>query len=362
MTPARTWPHAGQPVIPDSSGDLAAWVQRAREQKVSIGGPLADHGIDFSALRQASPFNPADMVLTTGVGQTLDQVKAHVAAEGLWLPLDTPSGGSMPLADYLGNDLSLSWLSHRYGTARDWVMGMTAIDDSGSPVTWGAKVVKNVAGYLLSPLYIGSRHALGLMVEVSLRLIPLPTGLWRVNIAAPTPEPLLNIWRETVRSRGSGLQTDPWEAIRLKGQTGEWQLEGLTYAPRGEIDGWIGLAEGARGVEVTPCEGVPNEPVTPSQPVRIGRFLPANLGTIMALETGREEELIIYPATGAALFFGAGASPLAASIEASGGQVVEAGDGHRKSSRPGDDTALYMQKVKSILDPDAVFGPLWEAS
>ncbi|MCH8327703.1 MAG: hypothetical protein IID15_04160, partial [Candidatus Marinimicrobia bacterium] len=55
-------------------------------------------------------------------------------------------------------------------------------------------------------------------------------------------------------------------------------------------------------------------------------------------------------------------SQLAASIETAGGQVTEAGYGQHKPAGPADETALYMQKVKAILDPDAVFGPLWETS
>ena len=101
MTTTQNWPLAGQPVIPDSPDDLAAWVRRAGEHKVSIGGPLAAYGIDFSHLRQTATLNPADMVLTTEVGLTLDQAKTMIAAKGLWLPLDAPMGGAMPLADYL---------------------------------------------------------------------------------------------------------------------------------------------------------------------------------------------------------------------------------------------------------------------
>ena len=360
MTATRQWPGDGQPIVPESADELAGWVKLAGDQSVSLGGTRADYPVDFSRLTSTSEWNPGDMVITAGVGLTLGEVKTAVAAKGLWLPLDSTAGTMTPLADYLGGDQSMSWLSYRHGTARDWVMGMSAVDDTGTQITWGAKVVKNVAGYQLGPLYIGSRHTLGLMVEVTMRLIPMPTDLNQVRIMASSPGPLVTLWRNTVKLQQEGFVADPWEAIRIARQGSQWQLDGLTYAPPGEIESWIGPAGQVEQLEVTPCNRAPDEPATGRLPVRIGRFLPGLLGTDIALDNWGEEELIIYPAIGAALFFDDGQSALADLIEAAGGWVVKPGDSLPGSPFPGDDTARYMRKVKSMLDPHSVFGPAWE--
>ena len=360
MTTARQWPEVGQSIVPDSADDLAAWVRLAGDQSVSIGGSNADYTIDFSRLTSMPKWNPGDMVMTAGAGLTLGAVKEAAAAEGLWLPLDAPLGTTLTLADYLGNDQSMSWLSYRHGTARDWVMGMSAVNDSGEQITWGAKVVKNVAGYLLGPLYIGSRHTLGLMVEVTLRLIPMPGDLQHVRISAAGPGPLVRLWQDTVRFQEAGFIADPWEAVRIARQSGLWQLDGLTYAPPSEIKSWIKPGSQVGHLEVIPCDRAPDEPTAVHPPVRIGRFLPGHLGTDIALDSWDSEELIIYPAIGAALFFDDGKSALAALIEAAGGFVAKPGDALAESSPQGDDTAVYMRKVKSILDPRSVFGPAWE--
>ena len=64
----------------------------------------------------------------------------------------------------------------RYGTARDMVIGLRVVQASGEIARSGGSVVKNVAGYDLNKLYIGSRGTLGIIVEANFKLQPLPTN------------------------------------------------------------------------------------------------------------------------------------------------------------------------------------------
>src|SRR5262249_41805765 len=63
---------------------------------------------------------------------------------------------------------------HLYGTARDLVIGMTVVTSDGAVVRAGGKVVKNVAGYDLPKLFVGSYGTLAIVVDVTVKLRPLP--------------------------------------------------------------------------------------------------------------------------------------------------------------------------------------------
>ena len=174
MTAAASRPGTGPALQPADQQQVAEGVRQARQTGVSVGAPAADGRWDFSALTAEVLLNPPDMILTAETGHTLGHLKSTAAASGLWLPLDSCHPGPISLAQYLSEDWSLSWLSQTYGTLRDWVMELRAVNDRGEPVRSGARVVKNVAGYDFKKLYIGSLGTLGIITELTFSLQPLP--------------------------------------------------------------------------------------------------------------------------------------------------------------------------------------------
>ncbi|MCY3024334.1 MAG: FAD-binding oxidoreductase [Planctomycetota bacterium] len=125
---------------------------------------------------------PADMVATVPAGMALGALQEALGKNGQWLPLDGDAKatvGGLIATDHSGPR------ALGYGTLRDMVLGMTIVNGDGVARKCGGKVVKNVTGYAMEKLYIGSLGTLGLITEVTVRLRPLPIGrrVWRIDAA-----------------------------------------------------------------------------------------------------------------------------------------------------------------------------------
>jgi FAD/FMN-containing dehydrogenase len=116
---------------------------------------------------------PGDLTCIVEGGLRVSELQAALARHGQRLSLDPP--GDPTLADCLLEDLS-GPLSHRFGTMRDLVIGVTVVLPDGTRASSGGKVVKNVAGYDLGKLFCGSRGRLGAVERLALRLHPLPAA------------------------------------------------------------------------------------------------------------------------------------------------------------------------------------------
>jgi glycolate oxidase FAD binding subunit len=113
------------------------------------------------------------MTVTVEAGITLAALQAHLAKQGQRVTLDPPGGERATIGGVLAtNDSGPMRLGH--GTARDIVIGMSMIEPDGELIRSGGRVVKNVAGYDLHKLFIGSFGALGPIATVTLKLRPVP--------------------------------------------------------------------------------------------------------------------------------------------------------------------------------------------
>ena len=354
-------------VRPDSRSQVGALIAAARQGDESIGAPGADRSWDLSRLDKVISFHPPDMIITVETGLTLAAIKDTVEAQRLWLPLDTADGGGQTLAAFLAWDDSLGWLSHRHGTSRDWVMRLTACDDHGREVSSGAAVVKNVAGYQLAPLYIGARDAFGPLVEITFRLLPLPVRVTQAEWRANDYPPLLKVWRQSRRSTHPSARGEPWEALRLVRNQGRWRLEGFTRLPPETVTQWSG-----DDATITQVERLPRERHDDGfRPALRLQVLPTQLELLLAAASRLSVNLVCYPAAGV-LTLDAADSPL---IEPNLEELLRSNlppggrlqllNGFAGSTSPlGDheaDEYGVLRKIKQILDPDEVFGPLPEA-
>ena len=119
--------------------------------------------------------NAGDLTAVVDAGVPLAELQRSVAEAGQMLALDPPLGageratvGGVVAANDSGP------LRHRYGSARDLVVGITVALADGTVAKAGGKVIKNVAGYDLAKLFTGSFGSLGTIVDLSVRLHPLP--------------------------------------------------------------------------------------------------------------------------------------------------------------------------------------------
>jgi glycolate oxidase FAD binding subunit len=153
---------------PASLDEAAAMLSAASAdgQSVRIGEDLSTAGLDRVLEHEAG-----DLTCTVEAGIRLSALGVALAERGQRLSLDPP--GDPTVGACLASRLS-GPLSHRFGTPRDLVLGVTLVLGDGTVASAGGKVVKNVAGYDLGKLVCGSEGRLALIARVSLRLHPLP--------------------------------------------------------------------------------------------------------------------------------------------------------------------------------------------
>jgi glycolate oxidase FAD binding subunit len=128
-------------------------------------------GVDLSALNRVLEYTPEDMTVLAAAGMRLSELQTHLGRHQQWLPLDPP--GDPTIHDLLAGDRS-GPRRYGYGTVRDYVIGLAAVLADGRLIHGGGRVVKNVAGYDLPKLFIGSHAELGIIVEVNFKVRPVP--------------------------------------------------------------------------------------------------------------------------------------------------------------------------------------------
>jgi glycolate oxidase FAD binding subunit len=175
------------PVVrPTSASELGELIRRAAADNQAVyplGGRTMLHigfpprkpgvGIDLLALDQVIDYPARDMTITVPAGITIAKLRDVLRAENQQLPVDVP----LPDQATLGGALAVNASGPRrygYGTLRDYLIGITVINDEGQEVKAGGRVVKNVAGYDLCKLHIGALGTLGIITQVTLKLRPVP--------------------------------------------------------------------------------------------------------------------------------------------------------------------------------------------
>jgi glycolate oxidase FAD binding subunit len=182
---------------------MAGMIQEARAGGLGVypvgGGSRLDLGLrpskpgfalDTRPLNQIVDYPAQDMTITVQVGITRSQLKATLTAAGQYLPVDLPSAEQGTLGGALAANLSGPRRLGR-GTLRDYLIGVTFLDDAGREVKGGGRVVKNVAGYDLMKLHIGALGTLGVLTQATLKVFPKPEQqafvIFGVNAAAVGP-------------------------------------------------------------------------------------------------------------------------------------------------------------------------------
>src|SRR5262249_42814250 len=124
---------------------------------------------DLSALNRLLEHKAEDMTATVEAGSTLTALQRELAKRGQWLPVDPPNAERLSIGALLSTNAN-GPRRFGFGTARDYLIGMTAVLADGRVIHAGGKVVKNVAGYDLMKLFIGSRGSLGVIVEATFKV------------------------------------------------------------------------------------------------------------------------------------------------------------------------------------------------
>ena len=152
---------AGQRVAPVGSGTKLA------------GVPEGVVRLSSSALQSLQAHDWANLTVTVEAGARLDDLQQVVAARGQFVPLSAPFGARATIGGIIAAN---SNGPHRlgYGDVRDVLLGLKVALTNGAVMNNGATTVKNVSGYDLRKLFIGSEGSLGMVVEATFRTLPLP--------------------------------------------------------------------------------------------------------------------------------------------------------------------------------------------
>lgn len=134
---------------------------------------VAGATLDLSALSGVLEYNPGDLTLTALAATPLDEIARVVHAERQWLAFD-PMGEPRGTIGATISTGSAGPLAHAFGTPRDNVLGLDAVTGTGQAISVGGRVVKNVAGFDLTRLLVGSWGTLGAITSVTVRLRGVP--------------------------------------------------------------------------------------------------------------------------------------------------------------------------------------------
>ena len=151
---------------------------------LTLGNPPERVDIALSTERLAGiiDYEPTDLVLSVGAGARFGDVQAVLAEHGQRLPLDPPGAGDATIGGLIATG---RWGPLRYsaGTLRDLLIGISVAHPSGTVSKAGGMVVKNVSGYDMPRLYLGSLGTLGVVVSANFKVLPRPRA--EATVIAP---------------------------------------------------------------------------------------------------------------------------------------------------------------------------------
>lgn len=226
---------------PSTSEQIAAALRICAEAEAAVipwGGGTAmpignrpsalDVVIETSRLDRAIEHDDANLTATVQSGITLMALQEILARQKQFLPFDPPFPARATVGGIVAANLNGPRRSC-YGSVRDLVIGMKVALASGELIKAGGKVVKNVAGYDMCKLFVGSLGTLGILTEVTLRMAPIPETAATVVVAGTlrkvlqfvdelSRSPLLPAAVALMNSGALGVGQNDWRAaVRCEG-------------------------------------------------------------------------------------------------------------------------------------------------
>ena len=218
------------------------------------GQQLAGEVLDTRAYTGIIDYEPTELVITARCGTPLADIEAALAARNQMLAFEPPHFG--PGAT-VGGTLACALSGPRRasaGAVRDFVLGAVLMDGRGERLAFGGQVMKNVAGYDVSRLLAGSMGTLGLVLDVSLKVLPLPLreATLRFDCAEIAALRMLNEWAGKPLPISASCWHDGVLMLRLSGAeaavcAAQATLGGSVVAPEDASAYWISLREQTHG-------------------------------------------------------------------------------------------------------------------
>ena len=181
--------------------------------------------LDTRVLEGISSYEPTELVVTARCGTNLAELEATLAERGQCLAFEPPHFGSeesAPSAATVGGMVAAGLAGPgraAVGGVRDFILGATVVNGRGEVLSFGGQVIKNVAGYDVSRLLAGSMGSLGVIAEVSLKVMPMApaTATVRFEIDQATALKRLNEWGGQPLPVNASAWWDGTLVLRLRG-------------------------------------------------------------------------------------------------------------------------------------------------
>jgi glycolate oxidase FAD binding subunit len=148
---------------------------RGAGSKDFYGGMLAGDVLDVAEHRGIVAYEPTELYITARCGTPLAEIEAVLAGKGQMLAFEPPHFGGATAGGCVAAGLA-GPRRQQAGAVRDFVLGAKLVDGTGQVLDFGGQVMKNVAGYDVSRLLAGSMGTLGVLAEVTLKVLPRPVA------------------------------------------------------------------------------------------------------------------------------------------------------------------------------------------
>ena len=214
------------------------------------GGPVHGYKLNIGDHRGIVAYEPTELVITARAGTPLAEVEAVLRDKGQMLAFEPPHfGQGATLGGCVAAGLSGPRRPHA-GAVRDFVLGVRVLDGKGDDLKFGGQVMKNVAGYDVSRLMAGSLGTLGVLLEVSLKVLPLPAFECTLLLKRKETEAisLMNEWATRPLPISATAYRDGELGVRLSGahvavEAAAKKIGGTPVAPEQAQRFWAGIRE-----------------------------------------------------------------------------------------------------------------------
>jgi glycolate oxidase FAD binding subunit len=204
----------------------AAVVPAGLMKWLESGNPVkrADVVLSLERMARIIEYSPPDLTAVVEAGLTIGEFNQATRLENQWLPLDPP-GSPYGSLGAIAACASSGPLRFGFGTPRDYVIGLRLAHVNGMESKSGGRVVKNVAGYDMNKLYVGSYGTLAVITELTVKLRPVPDGDQTILVTAANEDSLREIGSNLLISEAQpasiffsrGISYDVAEAERRSG-------------------------------------------------------------------------------------------------------------------------------------------------
>jgi len=191
---------------------------RGAGSKDFYGGMLSGEVLAVAGYRGIVAYEPTELYITARCGTPLADVEAALAEKGQMLACEPPRFSGATVGGCVAAGLS-GPRRQQAGAVRDFVLGVKLVDGSGQVLNFGGHVMKNVAGYDVSRLMAGSLGTLGVLAEVTLKVLPRPVAERTLVFALDAGESIarLNQWGGQPLPVSASFWHDGKLCLRLSG-------------------------------------------------------------------------------------------------------------------------------------------------